>query len=97
MYTIVFTPEAIADLRELRKRDMQLIVDEIEAQLSFEPTEVTRNRKRLRTNQLAEWELRILGFRVFYDVVTTEIIVKVVAVGRKVGNRLLIRSKEYRL
>lgn len=97
MYTIQFTPEAIADLRELRKRDTQLIVDGIETQLTFEPVLPTRNRKRLRPNRLAEWELRIDEFRVFYDVVSTEVIVKVVAVGQKIGNRLLIHGKEYKL
>lgn len=97
MFTIRFTPEAIVDLRALHKRDAQLIVDEIETQLTFEPTLATRNRKRLRPNLLAEWELRIGEFRVFYDVASAETIVKVVAVGRKIGNRLFIHSKEYRL
>ena len=97
MFTIQFTLEAVADLRELRKRDAQRIVDEIETQLTFEPTVTTRNRKRLRPNQLAEWELRIGEFRVFYGVVFTDTTVKVIAIGRKIGNRLLIYGKEYRL
>jgi mRNA-degrading endonuclease RelE of RelBE toxin-antitoxin system len=58
MFVIQFTLEAVDDLRELRKYEAQRIVDEIEMQLTFEPTAVTRNRKQLRSNQLAEWELR---------------------------------------
>ncbi len=97
MFTIQFTYEAIADLRVLRKRDVQRIVDEVETQLTFEPTVLTRNRKQLRPNQLAEWELRIGEFRVFYDVVAADAVVKVLAIGRKTGNRLLIHGKEYKL
>ncbi len=97
MFTIQFTHEAIADLRALRKHEVQWIVDEIETQLVFEPTIATRNRKQLRPNQLAEWELRIGEFRVFYDVTPADAVVKVIAVGRKIGNRLLIHGKEYKL
>jgi mRNA-degrading endonuclease RelE of RelBE toxin-antitoxin system len=97
MFVIQFTLEAVDDLRELRKYEAQRIVDEIEMQLTFEPTAVTRNRKQLRSNQLAEWELRVGEFRVFYDVVFVDTAVKVVAIGRKIGNRLLIHGKEYRL
>lgn len=97
MFTIQFTHEAIADWRALRKRNVQRIVDEVETPLIFEPTVVTRNRKQLRPNQLAEWELRIGEFRVFYDVAPADAIVKVLAVGRKIGSRLLIRGQEYKL
>ncbi len=97
MYTIQFTPEALADLRVLRKHEAQLIVAETETHLSFEPVIATRNRKQLRPNQLAEWELRIKEFRVFYDVRIAEVVVKVIAVGRKSGNRLWIHGKEYQL
>ena len=66
MYEIEFTPEAKDDLRELKVRDRQFVVSEIESQLTHEPTTQTRNRKRLKTNQLAEWELRVDKYRVFY-------------------------------
>ena len=97
MYEIEFTLETIEDLRALRKRDRQLVVNEIERQLKHEPTQETRNRKRLRPNQLAEWELRIERFRVFYDVDDAAKIVKIVAVGYKRGNRLFIQDKEFKL
>ncbi len=97
VFDIQFTPEAIEDLRTLRKRDQQLIIDEIEDQLKHEPTQGTRNRKCLRPNQLAEWELRVREFRVFYDVNRTQEVIKVVAIGHKQGFRLLIQGKEYKI
>ncbi|MDY6785014.1 MAG: type II toxin-antitoxin system RelE/ParE family toxin [Cyanobacteriota bacterium] len=67
-----------------------------------EPTVETKKRKRLRPNQVAEWELRIGKYRVFYDVLNDldgEIvkIVKVEAVGFKQHNKLFIRGKEFDL
>ena len=62
-----------------------------------EPTRGTRNRKRLRPNQLAEWELRVEAFRVFFDVLAEDEIVKVVAIGVKEGNDLFIHGEKYEL
>jgi mRNA-degrading endonuclease RelE of RelBE toxin-antitoxin system len=56
-----------------------------------------RNRKRLRPNVVSEYELRIRGFRVFYDVDENEKIVKIKAIGHKEGSFLLIRGKEFKL
>ncbi len=97
MDEIEFTPEAIDDLRALKKRERQIIFQGIEDQLLHEPAQETRNRKRLRPNQLAEWELRVERYRVFYDVNDATGIVKVVAVGFKKGNRLYIQNEVYRL
>ena len=65
MFRIEFTPEAIEDMRLFRKTDRKRIIDEIEKQLKHQPMEETRNRKRLRPNELAEWELRIDKFASF--------------------------------
>ena len=97
MYQIEFTPEAIEDLRSLRKFDQRRIVAEIETQLPHEPTRETRNRKRLRPNQLAEWELRVEAFRIFYDIFAQDEVVKVVAVGYKEGARLFLRGEKHEL
>ena len=56
-----------------------------------------RNRKRLRPNELAEWEVRIGDFRVFYDVDQENKLIKIEAVGYKKGSQLFIRGKEYKL
>jgi mRNA-degrading endonuclease RelE of RelBE toxin-antitoxin system len=97
MFQIAFTPLALDHLRSLRKFDSKRVLDGIEAQLSQQPAEETRNRKRLRPNKLAEWELRIGKFRVFYDVVVAESLVKIEAIGYKEGNKLFILGEEYSL
>lgn len=96
-YRIELTKKAMADIAALKVFDRKRVVDGIEAQLVNEPAVETRNRKRLRPNGLAEWELRIGIFRVFYDVPGTNDVVKVVAVGYKVGNALYIQGKRFEL
>lgn len=95
MFEIEFTLDATDDMRLLRKYEQRQIIEAVQAQLRYRPTEETHNRKRLRPNQLAEWELRIGRLRVFYDVDAQAHRVKIEAVGRKQGNRLLIHGKEY--
>ncbi len=97
MFEIKFTEGAIEDLRSLKRAERRKILAELESQLIYEPAVETRNRKRLRPNKLAEWELRIDRFRVFYDVVQDDLLTKIEAVGYKRGNRLFIRGKEYEL
>ena len=94
-FEIEFTPEALEDVVFFKKHERRRIIEGIESQLERQPAVETRNRKRLRPNQLAEWELRIDKFRVFYDVDTREGHVRVVSVGCKRGNRLVIREEEY--
>jgi len=96
-FKIEFTPEVIEDIRSFKKYEQKRIIQEVENQLTYQPTEETRNRKKLRPNQLAEWELRIDKFRVFYDLDIEERRVKIEAVGYKKGNTLFIRGKEYNL
>jgi len=63
--------------------------------LSHEPLTETANRKTLRTNSLdSPWELRIGQFRVFYAVNTEANVVRIIAIGHKVHNRLFIQGKE---
>ncbi len=97
MYQIELTPEALDDLSTFRKFDQVRIIDAMENQLSNEPTAEARNRKRLRPNKLAEWVLRVDTFRVFYEVLTADTIVKVIAIGQKVGNDLFIRGERFEL
>ncbi len=97
MFAIEFTPEAVGDLRSFKKREQRRILDGIEGQLNLQPIQESRNRKRLRPNDLAEWELRIDKYRVFYDVAVESRIVKIEAIGHKKANRLYIREREYKL
>jgi mRNA-degrading endonuclease RelE of RelBE toxin-antitoxin system len=97
MYEIRFTPEALEDLELYSKFKQKQIIEGIKSQLRDQPTTETRNRKRLRPNELAEWEQRIDTFRVFYDADEKERIVKVVAIGHKEHNKLFIHGEEYEL
>ena len=97
MFEIEYTLEAIDDLKSFRKSEQRSIFDQITEQLSYEPMTDTRNRKKLRPNDVSEYELRISKFRVFYDVDEEAKTVKIEAVGYKEGNRLFIRGKEYAL
>ncbi len=97
MFNIQFTPEAIEVIRLLRKRERKQAIENIETQLKYQPAQETRNRKRLRPNEVAEWELRVGKFRVFYDVDMENKFVKVEAVGFKKGSKLFIHGEEYKL
>jgi mRNA-degrading endonuclease RelE of RelBE toxin-antitoxin system len=97
MRRIDFTSEALDDLMSFRRFDQKRIVEGIETQLPHNPTVETRHRKRLRPNALAEWELRIGGFRVFYDVPLEEPIVKIIAIGHKEGNTLYLHGKRFEI
>src|SRR5207249_10325149 len=96
-FDIVFTPEALEDLRLFRKGERMRIIEAIEEQLSHEPNHETRNRKRLRPNQTAEWVLRVDRFRVFYDIEESAYLVKFEAFGHKLGSRLFTHGEHYQL
>jgi hypothetical protein len=46
---------------------------------------------------LADWELRVRNYRVFYEVDTEQTIVRIVAVGHKEHNRLWVAGEEVEL
>lgn len=94
MYEIEYTPRAVEDLKFFKKHDQQQIVDSIDVQLRYEPTVETRNRKRTRPNSLADWELRIAEFRVFYDVDKQVRIVEIQRVGEKQRSSFLFRGEQ---
>ena len=90
-YRIEYMPDAVDHLRGLTARDQAIVLDRIKDQLTHEPGVPTRNRKPLRPNSIAPWELRIGEVRVFYDFAhTPEQVVSVVAIGVKQGNQLWI-------
>lgn len=96
-YSLTLTEGALEDLQHLRKSDRQVILDAVAQQLVSGPTTETRNRKPLRPNKLAQWELRVGRFRVFYDAGASQGTVAVKAVGWKEHNKLFIRGKEFQL
>ncbi len=75
-----------------------MLMDAIEAQLAHEPMRETKNRKQLRPNPLAPWELRVANWRVFYDVQAgPERVVNVVAIGEKRRNEIWIAGERVKL
>jgi mRNA-degrading endonuclease RelE of RelBE toxin-antitoxin system len=96
-YQIRWAKGAREQLTWLTAGERRLTEDGITAQLTHEPTSVTRNRKRLRPNPIAPWELRIRHLRVFYQVVPGDRVVWIVAVGHKRGNMVVIAGEEVRL
>jgi mRNA-degrading endonuclease RelE of RelBE toxin-antitoxin system len=74
VYSIVYVEEAEQDLQSLRKYDSRRIVDEVDAQLTLEPTTPSARRKLLEglvppwDAVPPIWQLRVDDFRVFYDV-----------------------------
>lgn len=97
-YTVEFAESVEDHLGALTARDRTAAVAAIERQLTHEPLEETRNRKPLRPNPVAPWELRVGDLRVFYEVTGAGTgVVRILAVGRKQRNVLTIGGKEIRL
>ena len=66
--------------------------------MSHQPNVPTRNRKVLRANRVAAWELRLGDLRVYYAVKDEpEAVVIVKAVGKKERDRVLIGGEEVEL
>jgi mRNA-degrading endonuclease RelE of RelBE toxin-antitoxin system len=96
-FAIEFSEDAERHVKRLSSHDRTIVLDAIELHLTHEPMVATRHRKLLRPNPLADWELRVGDFRVFYNVEVDRGIVLVLAVGTKVHNTLSIEGKEYTL
>lgn len=99
-FTLSFAPQAIKHLDLIESKYHVLLRRKIKEQLTFTPTEETRNRKPLDQPAPfeASWELRCgpnNRFRVFYDVDSASQEVQVLAVGVKDRKRLFIGGEEY--
>jgi mRNA-degrading endonuclease RelE of RelBE toxin-antitoxin system len=94
IYDIAYSEEAIADLGWFKKHEQSEILDRIDQQLRYEPTLETRNRKHLRPNATAEWELRIGDFRVLYNVDEQVLIVDIQRIGEKRGNAFFFQGRK---
>jgi len=57
----------------------------------------TKNRKKLRANPVAPWELRIGNYRIFYEVDNDSVKVIIISVGAKEHNILFIRGKRVKI
>jgi len=67
-YRIEYSPEAEDHLRALTARQRTIVLDTVDEQLLHQPTVETQQRKPMRPNPIAPYELRIGTLRVYYDV-----------------------------
>ena len=97
-YKVAFAETVTEHLRWLTAAERSRILDAIERELVREPLVETRNRKPLRPNPLAPWELRVGTLRVFYEVAVQEAgTVRVLAVGKKKRHALRVGGREIKL
>lgn len=96
-FQIEYTQAARDQLLALAATDRGRIVDSVSLQLRDEPLVETRNRKLLRPNPIARWELRVGDFRVFYEVDLKDGTVEVLAVGIKTHDVLNIGGEQVEL
>ena len=94
-FQVNFTPSAEQDLKSLQVYEQRIIAAAIRSYLLEDVDTENNRRKRLRANALAPWELRAGKYRVFYELGPGQ--VKVVAIGYKEHNELLIRGTKVEL
>jgi mRNA-degrading endonuclease RelE of RelBE toxin-antitoxin system len=87
-YRVQFAESVTDHIRWLTAAERTRVLNAIARQLMHQPLSETRNRKPLRPNPLAPWELRLGTLRVFYEVVS---------VGKKQRNVLRIAGREIKL
>lgn len=94
-YRIDYTPESERHLRALTAQQRALVLDAVDEQLRHQPTVETRNRKPLRPNIFARWELRIRNLRVYYVVEEEpQPVVCIRGIGIKRRNQVWIEGEE---
>ncbi|MBC8550912.1 MAG: type II toxin-antitoxin system RelE/ParE family toxin [Candidatus Brocadiales bacterium] len=96
-YQIELTEEAKADLYYFPVFERRIITIEIRVQLLHQPLVETRNKKKLRDNPIATWELRSGEYRIFYEVNKPSRKVTIVAIGHKEHNILFIKGIEVKI
>jgi mRNA-degrading endonuclease RelE of RelBE toxin-antitoxin system len=97
-FHVEFAKAVKAHLDALTAGQRSRVLDAIERQLKSEPLKETRNRKPLRPNPVAPWELRVQELRVFYEVnAGPPAVVQILAVGVKTREALRIGGEEIKL
>lgn len=93
-YAVTYSPETVEHMEALTARQRKSVLDGIDEQLRHQPTVETKNRKPMRANVLAPWELRIGELRVYYEVQEVpepEVLIR--AIGVKERNQVRIANK----
>ena len=97
-YIIEYSPEAEDHMLWLTKRQQRIVLDTVDRQLTDQPAVETRNRKPMRPNPIAPWELRIGELRVYYEIRDADQpTVMVLAVGLKERDRVRIGGERIEL
>jgi mRNA-degrading endonuclease RelE of RelBE toxin-antitoxin system len=101
-YTLAFASEVTRHLRAIDAKYHALIRQKVGEQLRFAPAVETTNRKPLRQPAPfgATWEVRFgpdNRFRVLYDIDEDTRVVRILAIGEKQRQRLLIGGEEVQL
>ena len=82
----------------LSARQRRIALNAVDVQLSTEPESATRNRKPMRLNSIASWELRVGNIRVYYEIGRLDRrMVNILAVGVKERNKARIGKEEVEL
>ena len=100
VFEVIFDVLALDHMEAIESKYHSLIRRTIEEQLVSQPDTSTRNRKPLlrETAIGASWEVRCgpgNRFRIFYDVHRDQHLVVVLAIARKVGNRLFVGKERF--
>jgi mRNA-degrading endonuclease RelE of RelBE toxin-antitoxin system len=97
-YVIEYSPEAEDHLQWLTARQQRTVLDTVDRQLLNQAEVETRNRKPMRPNPLAPWELRIGDLRVYYEVKgEPEPTVTILAIGIKERDQVRIGGEKIKL
>ena len=85
-YRIEYSPDVEGHLRALTARQQTTILDTVDKQLAYQPTVETRNRKPMRPNPVAPWELRvaIFGYTMMWKRSQSPLCMSVLLVSRNV-------------
>jgi len=99
-FAVIFDALALDHMDAIESKYDSLIRRTVEEQLIHEPDSPTRNRKPLlrETAIGATWEVRcgpVNCFRIFYDVHRDQRLVVVLAIARKVRNRLFVGKEKF--
>ncbi len=94
---VIFTVYAVCQFRGLPKEIQPFLKDAIRLHLvDAAPSEVTRNKSRLRRpSEHADYELRAGNWQIFYRVEPDRVIITLL--GEKVGSRLIVEGEEIKL
>lgn len=97
-WTVDVKISVIEDLRWFGRKDGRILLKEASRILSVDPLAETRNLETLRPSRFAQRELRLFGrYRVLFDVDEATQEVRILVVGEKRGDALLMRGEAFTL